>query len=117
MELGIEIKEKFSLIVAEGDFNEDDLEKLNNAIDVLLKKGYRHVVLDMSNVPSMNAKGLGALVNEWGNIRFKRGDLKIVGLNSRLLHLFRSMGLEGTFDLYPSITEMIAKAGRLPATA
>jgi anti-anti-sigma factor len=117
MEIGIEIKEKFSLITADGDLNEDDLEKLNNAIDVLLKKGYRHVVLDMSNVPSMNAKGLGALMNDSGNIRFKRGDLKIVGLNSRLLHLFRTMGLEGVFDLYPSVAEMMARTGRLPATA
>jgi anti-anti-sigma factor len=117
MVIGIEIKEKFSLVVAEGDLNEEDFEKLSNAIDVLLKKGYRHVVLDMSNVPSMNAKGLGALMNDRGNISFKRGDLKIVGLNSRLLHLFRTMGLESTFDLYPSVAEMMSKTGRLPAIA
>src|ERR1035441_6645269 len=76
MEIGIEIKEKFSLVHVNGDMSGDDLEKLGGAIEMLMKKGYMHVVLDLTDVSSMNAKGLGALVNHWNHVRFKRGDLR-----------------------------------------
>lgn len=118
MEIGIEIREKFSLVHADGDMSEADLEKLSNAIETLMKKGYRHVVLDLTSVKYMNANGLGALVNHWTHIRFKRGDLKIVGLNSRLMHLFRTMGVDMLFDIYQSVSEMVEKTGRrAPAIA
>ncbi len=44
-----------------------------------MKKGYLHVVLDLTNVKFMSANGLGALVNHWNHIRFKRGDLRLSG--------------------------------------
>ena len=117
MEVGIEIKEKFSLIHVDGDMSDGDIEKLSHAIETLMKKGYLHVVLDLTNVKFMSANGLGALVNHWNHIRFKRGDLRIVGLNSRLLHLFKSMGVDMLFDLYSDVAQMMEKTGRLPAIA
>ena len=115
MEIGIEIKEKFSLVHVDGDMSETDLEKLSSAIETLMKKGYMHVVLDLTNVKFMNANGLGTLVNHWTHIRFKRGDLRIVGLNSRLMHLFRTMGVDSLFDVYQDVREMMEKTGRMPA--
>ena len=117
MEIGIEIKERFSLVHANGDMSSEDLEKLGKAIETLMKKGYMHVVLDLTDVPYMNANGLGALVNHWNHIRFKRGDMKIVGLNSRLMYLFRSMGVDMLFDLYRNVAEMAEKTNRNPAVA
>jgi stage II sporulation protein AA (anti-sigma F factor antagonist) len=115
--IGIEIKEKFSLIHVSGDLSEDDLAALGQAIDTLMIKGYRHLVLNLKDVGFMNARGLGVLVNHWGQVRFKRGDLKIVGLNSRLAHLFRAMGVETVFDVYPTVEVMMEKTGRMPAIA
>ena len=117
MEIGIEIKERFSLLHVNGDMSEEDLGKLENAIETLMKKGYRNVVLDLTDVSSMNAKGLGALVSHWNNVRFRRGDLRIVGLNSRLMHLFRVMGVDTLFDVYQDVREMMEKTGRMPAIA
>jgi anti-anti-sigma factor len=117
MEIGIEIKEKFSLVHVNGDMSEDDLGKLGSAIETLMKKGYMHVVLDLTDVSFMNANGLGALVNHWNHVRFKRGDLQIVGLNSRLMHLFRTMGVDTLFNIYQSVTEMMEKTGRKIAVA
>lgn len=117
MDIGIEIKEKFSLVHVIGDVSETDLGKLGNSIEILMKKGYLHVVLDLADVSSMNAKGLGALVNHLNHIRFKRGDLWIVGLNSRLMHLFRAMGVDVIFDVYQDVSEMMEKTGRMPAIA
>ena len=65
----------------------------------------------------MNAKGLGALVNHWNHVRFKRGDLRIVGLNSRLMHLFRTMGMDAVFDIYQNVAEMVEKTGLKTAIA
>jgi anti-anti-sigma factor len=117
MEIGIEIKEKFSLVHVDGDMGEGDTEKLGHAIETLMKKGYMHVVLDLTGVPSMNANGLGTLVNHWSRVRFKRGDLRIVGLNGRLMHLFKTMGVDAMFDLYRDVAEMVEKSGRKQAIA
>ncbi len=115
--VGIEIKEKFSLITLEGDLSELDIQELGEAMDNMIKKGYRHMVLDLSRVSFMNANVLGALLNHWGQIRFRKGDLKIVGLSSRLMHLFRSMGVEKAFEIYLDVKEMMVKTGRMPVYA
>jgi anti-anti-sigma factor len=117
MEIGVEIKEKFSLMTVVGDMSEEDFERLGRSIDTLMKKGYLHVVLDLSEVFNMNANGLGTLVGHWSRIRFKRGDLKIVGLNSRLLYLFKSMGVDTMFELYQNVQQMMEKTGRMPVIA
>lgn len=106
MNIGIEIREKYSLVHVTGDLGEEDIQKVGNAIDKLIDKGYRRVVLELTGVSSMNAKGVGALVNHWNHVRFKRGDLRIVGLNGRLMHFFRSMGAEGVIETYRTLEEM-----------
>ena len=40
-----------------------------------------------------------------------------MGLNSRLMHLFRMMGVDLIFDIYQNVSEMMEKTGRLPAIA
>ncbi|HVM32786.1 MAG TPA: STAS domain-containing protein [bacterium] len=117
MELGIEIKEKFTLLSIVGDMDDEDLEKLVHSVSQLMGKGCRRVVLDLTQVSTMSANGLGTLARLWSYIRFKRGDLKIVGLNSRLKHLFRAMGVEGMFETYRDVREMMEKTGRLPVVA
>ncbi len=115
--IGIEIKEKFSLMTLEGDLGEWDIAELGDAMDNLIKKGYRHMVLDLSRVSFMGANVLGALLNHWGQIRFRKGDLKIVGLSSRLMNLFKSMGAEKAFEIYADVNEMMLKTGRMPVYA
>jgi anti-anti-sigma factor len=117
MEIGVEIKEKFTLLSIVGELDDDDLEKLEGSIRQLMGRGCRRVVLDLTQVSAMSANGLGTLVRLWSYIRFKRGDLKIVGLNSRLEYLFRSMGAEGMFETYRDVREMMEKTGRLPVLA
>lgn len=117
MEVDVEIKEKFTLISIAGNMDDDGLEKLGRSIDRLMGRGCRRVVLDVTQVSTMSANGLGTLARLWSFIRFKRGDLKIVGLNSRLKHLFRVMGAEGMFEIYRDVREMMEKTGRLPVVA
>ena len=117
MEIGIEIKEKYSLVHVDGDMGAEDLDRLGHSIETLIKKGYMHVVLDLSGVPSMSAKGLGTLVGQWNRVRFKRGELRIVGLNGRLAHLFRAMGVDVLFGLYRDVAEMMEKTGRTKVPA
>jgi anti-sigma B factor antagonist len=117
MEIGIEVKQKFSLLTVIGDLDDDDLEKLGHSIEMLMGKGCLRVVLDLTQVATMSANGLGTLARHWSLIRFKRGDLKIVGLNSRLKYLFRSMGTGEMFETYRDVQEMMEKTGRLPIVA
>lgn len=117
MEIGVEIKEKFSLVSVMGDMGEGDFERLGHTIDTLMTKGYMHVVLDLSGVFFINANGLAALMSDLGRVRFHRGDFRIVGLNSRIMALFRAMGVDTWFDLYKNVQEMMEKTHRFPVTA
>lgn len=115
MDIGLEIKERFSLVHVIGDIGEEDLERIGETIDRLMNKGYRNVVLDLTGVEYMHAKGVGTLVNHWERVRFKRGDLRIVGLNSRLVHLFKSMGVDSILQVYKNLAELIEKTNRQAA--
>lgn len=109
MNLGVEVREHFSLVHIDGDLTGEDVEKLGATIDRLIDKGYRHVVLELTGVPQMDAKGVGTLVNHWNHVRFKRGDLRIVGLNGRLAHLFRAMGVDELFGKEKTLAELIKR--------
>jgi anti-anti-sigma factor len=109
MNIGIEIREHFSLVHIDGDLSGEDLDKLGTAIDRLMNKGYRNVVLELTGVAEMDAKGVGTLVNHWNHVRFKRGDLRIVGLNGRLAHLFRAMGVEDLFGKDRTLAELMKR--------
>lgn len=109
MNIGIEVRQHFSLVHVDGDLTGADVEKLGAAIDRLIDKGYRHVVLELTGVSEMDAKGVGTLVNHWNHVRFKRGDLRIVGLNGRLAHLFRAMGVEDLFGKERTLAELMRK--------
>ncbi|HVZ80459.1 MAG TPA: STAS domain-containing protein [bacterium] len=117
MNIGIEVREHFSLVHVDGDLTSEDFERLGTAIDRLINKGYRHVVLEMTGVAEMDAKGVGTLVNHWNHVRFKRGDLRIVGLNGRLAHLFRAMGVDGLFGKARTLAELLEQKASTAVSA
>lgn len=61
------------------------------------------VVIDLSNVEFMDSTGLGALVAARTTAVEAGGRLPVVCDRDRILKLFQITGLDGVFEVYPSV--------------
>jgi len=98
VKLGFENRETYALVTVQGDLGGPDFGLLSGKLDELAESGSLNIVLELSGVELMDAGGLGTLANHWCRMRFKRGDLRIVGMSGRLRRLFRLMGMDAMFE-------------------
>jgi anti-sigma B factor antagonist len=115
--MGFENREAYSLVTLRGDLGTMDFGLLSGRLDEIAESGASHIVLELSGVGFMDASGLGTLANHWCRMRFKRGDLKIVGMSGRLWRLFRLMGMDAMFVPYRDVRQAAEKARPVLAAA
>ncbi len=82
-----------------------DLHKL---IDELLADGHRKILLDLSQVPSIDSSGIGELVAGLKVIRELDGQLKILSLPEGIRHVLGMAQILPMFDVYRSESEALA---------
>src|SRR5262249_42291527 len=93
------------LIIAElaGDLDEFAAEDLRSAISQLCAEPARRVVLDMSEVPFVDARGLGVLINIQKNVTDSGRCLFLVGCQEPVRLALALTRIEVLFRCYPSI--------------
>lgn len=75
-----------------------ELERLLNS---LLDDGNIKLVVDLTQTNYINSGGLRALVTGWRQARQQNGNLVLCGLNGRLLEIFRMVGFDQLFQIFP----------------
>jgi len=78
-----------------------------------LKAAMRHtspcLLLDMEGVEYITSAGMRALASTYKAIsQLGRGDIAIATLRDDLRHLFRLIGFDGLFAIYPDVTTALA---------
>jgi anti-sigma B factor antagonist len=73
---------------------------LKKEISRLLEDGRRKFVLDYSAVRYQDSAGNGALVESFTNIRNKRGELVLVGLQPNIFAMFQITKLYPVFKIF-----------------
>jgi anti-sigma B factor antagonist len=77
----------------------------------LLRDGTRKFVLDYSHVTYQDSSGNGELVAAFTVTRNAGGDLVLVGLNQKLVDLFKVTKLFAVFNIFGSVSEALAHFG------
>jgi anti-sigma B factor antagonist len=70
--------------------------------DVLATGGERFLVIDLSESTFVDSRIIGVLVRWVEDLGEKGWRVPVVCADERLLRLFRAIGLEGTFEIFPS---------------
>jgi anti-sigma B factor antagonist len=82
------------ILLGQGD------EEIKEAIDELLVKGERNILLNLAKVPYIDSAGLGEIIRCFTAIRKNGGTLKLLAPNARLVDLLTITKLVNVFDWY-----------------
>jgi anti-sigma B factor antagonist len=83
----------------------------------ILNSGTHNVMLVLTNVKYINSTGLGTIVKCVDNFREKGGDIKLVGVPTKVIALFEMLGLLALFETYETIESAVASFGKKAAKA
>jgi len=83
----------------------------------ILNAGTNNVMLVLTNVKYINSTGLGTIVKCVDNFREKNGDIKLVGVPTKVIALFEMLGLLALFETHETIEAAVASFGKKAAKA
>jgi anti-sigma B factor antagonist len=81
---------------------EDDPSPLRTEIERLMKEGRCKLVLDLTGVTYIDSAGLGLMVAKFVSLRKNGGDLRLVHLTPRSMHLMAITNLSTIFEVHPN---------------
>jgi anti-sigma B factor antagonist len=101
-------------------FGPDATERLGAAIRRVARAGRQRLVVNLADVPSIDAAGLGALVDAYCVFTQNGGTLGLANVTRRLHDLIVITRLVTVFDIFDSVEDAIrcgAEAAPRPSTA
>jgi anti-sigma B factor antagonist len=96
------------VVAVSGEVDVYSAPALKEKLTELLKSGAKSLVVDLSDVAFLDSTGLGALVEARAATSEAGGTLPIVCGQERILKRFTITGLDGVFDIYPTVDEALA---------
>jgi len=82
--------------------------EIKKAVDALIKKGSRNVLLNLAKVPYLDSAGLGEIIRCFTALRKSGGDFKLLSPNRRIIDLLTITKLLNVFDYYDNESSAIA---------
>ncbi len=118
MSLQIHIRELPNLVIVdlEGRITLGDAaSSLRQAVKDLLMKGERRIVLNLEKVQYVDSAGLGEMVGIYVTVRNQGGEVKMSGVNAKILGLMQVTKLHTIFDVRTDESAAIAAFGNVSA--
>jgi anti-sigma B factor antagonist len=97
--------ERVETLFLEGELGERELSQVCEELARRLLRGARQVVLDFTEVPHLDYRGVRPLVARVEGFRRAGGDIKLSGLSPYLSAIFRAAGAHGVFEVYPHLND------------
>lgn len=86
----------------------DGDQELGEAVRTALEQGARRIVINLSKVSYLDSSGVGELVGCYTSIKNKGGELRICGMNARIINLITMTSLHSVFDVKDTEEEALA---------
>ncbi len=91
-----------------GDIDVSNADRLREGLDRVLASGQERLVVDLRAVPFMDSTGLGVLVGRLKVVRARRGSMRLVCADPRMLRVLSITGLDTVFALHDTVESAIA---------
>jgi anti-sigma B factor antagonist len=95
---------------------DDGVELLKDKVHSILHQGFKQLLLNLENVPSMDSAGLGAVVSAYTSVRGKGGTLKLLHLTKRIHDLLVITKLLTVFETFDSEADALKSFAASEAT-
>ena len=106
----MEIRERQSgpiaIVELSGRFTVNDQPgMLKEAVADAVRRGARHVLLDLAGVRYIDSTRLGELIAAHVTVSRQGGRLKLIATPERIRELLAMAGLDGIFERFPTVEE------------
>jgi anti-sigma B factor antagonist len=82
--------------------------EIKKAVDVLLRKGKKNILLNLAKVPYLDSAGLGEIIRCFTTLRKSGGSFKLLAPNRRIIDLLTITKLLNVFDCFDNEPSAIA---------
>ncbi len=89
------------IVLGDGDV------EIKKAVDDLLQKGNKMILLNLAKVPYLDSAGLGEIIRCFTALRRSGGNFKLLSPNQRIVDLLSITKLLNVFDCYDSESSAI----------
>jgi len=77
----------------------DGDQELGEAVRTALEQGARKIVINLTKVSYLDSSGVGELVGCYTSIKNRGGELRICGMNARIINLITMTSLHSVFEV------------------
>jgi anti-sigma B factor antagonist len=108
MKLATSEKDGITIVALEGSvLGGPDATALNDALHGLVEKKKKKIVLDLSQVHTMNSSGLTMLIGALTTVRNAGGNLAIAAASKKIESLLVITKLSTVFTLFPTVKKAV----------
>jgi anti-sigma B factor antagonist len=100
--------EEAKAVLLTGSIDASTNQQFESRLTDILTSGTRHVLLVLTNVKYINSTGLGTIVKCVDAFREKQGDIKLVGVPTKVIALFEMLGLLALFETHDTVETAVA---------
>jgi anti-anti-sigma factor len=93
--------ENVSLIDVKGRLTSFEAQAFREAIQRLLNKGHRNIILNLNGLEYLDSSGIGELVRNYLSVVKKGGAMKVVGLAPKVEEILKVTQLYQVFPEFP----------------
>jgi anti-anti-sigma factor len=104
-----EIELPTAVLKVGGRLGAQPAKKLRIFCETLKDKGFRHLIVDMSEVSFIASSGVGALIVMTGEFSVKGGSVRFVSLSQAVRRVIRLLNLERFITIDANEEEALAK--------
>jgi anti-sigma B factor antagonist len=104
-----------SLLDVSGRLTSFETGALRDSISRLLKEGRKNIVLNLSGLQYLDSSGIGELARIYVSVVKRSGEMKVIGLSSKIEEVLKITQLYQVFPEFPSeeaALESFPKSGR-----
>jgi anti-anti-sigma factor len=100
MKIAQQTRDGITIFSLDGRIDTEGAEELEEALRAGVTEGRYKMVLDMTQVSYISSAGLRTLASVLTQNQERDGDLKLVGLNRKVLRVLRIIGFDRFFEIY-----------------
>jgi len=111
--IGNRTNESIAILDLHGPLIVGEDAAVRKAIRLAFDNGARTVILNLQDVPTIDSSGVAALASGHMTAANRSGQLKLCGMNQKLMDIFTIMRLHVIFDLYETEAAALASVTTL----
>ncbi len=100
--------EEAKAVLLTGSIDASTNQQFESRLTDILNTGTHNVLLVLTNVKYINSTGLGTIVKCVDAFREKQGDIKLVGVPTKVIALFEMLGLLALFETHDTVEAAVA---------